>query len=242
MQAGLGPFSFDTLWSGLAQISQEPAEFEFPRKTLPACFHFTGPFVRRSDRTPVPFPWDQLDGRPLVYASFGTTQNRQHHLYDAVVKASANLDAQVVLSLGSAGRLDLPVERPANLIAVPFAPQLDILEKAALMINHAGMNSTLECLSAGVPIVAVPIAHDQPGISARVEWTGTGVRIPIAEFEPSRLAKAVQTVLGDPSFRASARRFQQIIAERDGLNRAAGIIEKVLATGRTVVSTDPLLD
>jgi hypothetical protein len=31
MQAGLGPFSFDTLWSGLAQISQEPAEFEFPQ-------------------------------------------------------------------------------------------------------------------------------------------------------------------------------------------------------------------
>ncbi len=238
-KAGLGSFSFDTLWSDLAQISQEPAEFEFPRKRLPACFHFAGPFVRRSNRSPVPFPWDRLDGKPLVYASFGTTQNRNLHLYDTVVKASAELDVQVVLSLGGAGALDLPVERSANLITVPFAPQLDILEKAALMVNHAGMNSTLECLSAGVPIVAVPIAHDQPGISARVEWTGTGVRIPNAEFEPSRLRRAVQTVLGDPSFRASAQRFQQIIAEREGLNRAAEIIERVLATGRPVLSKGP---
>ncbi len=32
------------VYSKLAQISQAPAEFEFPRKNLPAWFHFTGPF------------------------------------------------------------------------------------------------------------------------------------------------------------------------------------------------------
>jgi MGT family glycosyltransferase len=237
VQAGLGPFSFDSLWSELAQITQQPVELEFPRKTLPACFHFTGPFARRSDRSPVPFPWERLDGRPLVYASFGTTQNRDRQVYDAVVSACANLDAQVVLSLGG-GELDLPASRPANLIVVPYAPQLEILQKAVLMINHAGMNSTLECLAAGVPMVAVPIAHDQKGIAARIEWTGTGVRVPVAEVDPTRLRCAVQTVLGDRSFRASAQRFQQIIAEREGLNRAAGIIERVLATGRPVLAAD----
>jgi MGT family glycosyltransferase len=239
MRAGLGPFSFDTLWSGWAQITQEPAEFEFPRKMLPTCFHFTGPFVRPSCRSAVPFKWDRIDGKPLIYASFGTTQNRHPHLYETIVKASLELDAQVVLSLGGAGELDLPAWRPANLTIVPFAPQLEILEKAALMINHAGMNSTLECLAAGVPIVGVPIAHDQNGIAARIEWTGTGVRIPVAELEPARLVRAVRTVIGDPSFCESARRFRQIIRETDGLNRAADIIEQVLATGSPVFPRDP---
>ncbi len=238
LKAGMGPFSFDSLWSGLAQITQQPAEFEFPRRKLPACFHFTGPFARRSDRPPTPFPWDRLDGRPLIYASFGTTQNRNRHLYDAVAKVTAHLDAQVVLSLGGAETVELPRELPENLLVVPFAPQLEILEQAVLTITHAGMNSTLESLAAGVPMVAVPIAHDQPGVAARIEWTGTGVRIPAAECEPARLRNAVETVLGKASFRESARRFQRIIAEGNGIDRAADIIERVAATGRPVLRGD----
>jgi MGT family glycosyltransferase len=231
-RAGLGAFSFETLWSNLAQITQQPAEFEFPRRHLPACFHFTGPFARGSDRPSTPFPWDRLTGAPLIYACFGTAQNRNARLYHAVSSAAAGLDAQVVLSLGGAEGLDPPGEQPPNLLVVPFAPQTEILAKAAVMITHAGMNSTLEALSAGVPMVAVPIAHDQPGIAARIEWTGTGVRIPPAECEPQRLRAAVETVLGQAAFRAAAGRFQRIIAEGDGLSRAAGIIEQVAATGQ----------
>jgi zeaxanthin glucosyltransferase len=235
VKAGLSPFSLDSLWSGLAQITQQPAEFEFPRRNLPACFHFTGPFARRSDRPPTPFPWDRLNRKPLIYASFGTTQNRNWHLYDAVAKVTASLDAQVVLSLGGAETVELPKELPENLLVAPFVPQLELLEHADLFITHAGMNSTLESLAAGVPMVAVPIAHDQHGVAARIEWTGTGVRIPASECEPARLRHAIGIVLGEASYRESARRFQRIIADRDGLNRAADIIERVAATGRPVL-------
>jgi zeaxanthin glucosyltransferase len=240
VKAGLGPFSFDSIWSDLAQITQQPAEFEFPRRRLPACFHFTGPFARRSDRPRTPFPWDRLSGKPLIYASFGTAQNRNRRLYEAVATAAAGLDAQVVLSLGGAETVELPGEFPENLLIVPFAPQLEILERAALVITHAGMNSTLESLAAGVPMVAVPIAHDQPGVSARIEWTGTGLRIPASECDPARLRHAIDTVLGQASFRESARRFQRIIAQTNGLGRAADIIERVAATGRPVLREEPI--
>jgi MGT family glycosyltransferase len=233
--AGRGPFSFDTLWSDLAQITQQPEELEFPRTRLPACFHFTGPFARGSDRPPTPFPWDRLTTAPLVYASFGTTQNRNVQLYDVVARAAEGLDAQVVLSLGGAEWRHSPQELPPNLLVVPFAPQIEVLERAAAMITHAGMNSTLEALAAGVPLVAVPIAHDQHGIAARIEWTGTGVRIPAAECHPDRLRKALQTVLGQPSFREAAARLQRIIADANGLNQAAAIIEQVAESRRPVL-------
>jgi zeaxanthin glucosyltransferase len=240
LKAGLGPFSFDNLWSNLAQITQQPVEFEFPRRRLPACFHFTGPFARRSDRPPAPFPWRWLNGKPLIYASFGTVLSRNRRLHDALARAAANLNAQIVLSLGGAETAELPGELPENLLVVPYAPQLEILEKAALMITHAGMNSTLEGLAAGVPMVAVPMANDQPGVAARIEWTGTGVRIPASECEPARLRQAIDTVIGDASFRESARKFQRIIEERNGLGRAADIIERVAATGRPVLREEPL--
>jgi MGT family glycosyltransferase len=235
IEAGMGGFSFDTLWSGLAQITQQPAEFEFPRRNLPACFHFTGPFARPSDRPSTPFPWDRLNGKPLIYSSFGTTQNRNWHLYNAVASVAARLDAQVVLSLGGAQAVELPKDLPENLLVVPFAPQLEILKQAVLMITHAGMNSTLESLAAGVPMVAVPIAHDQHGVAARIEWTGTGVRVPASECDSARLGNAVETVLGNATFRESARRFQRIIAEGNGLSRAADIIERVAARGEPVL-------
>jgi zeaxanthin glucosyltransferase len=232
---GMAPFSYETLWSDLAQITQQPEEFEFPRRNLPACFHFTGPFARPSDRAPVPFPWDWLNGKPLIYASFGTVQNRNLHLYSAVSRAAASLDAQVVLSMGGAERPELPGTTPGNLLVVPFAPQLELLERSSLMITHAGMNSTLECLAAGVPMVAVPIAHDQPGVSARIVWTGTGVRLPAAECDPARLRAAITTVLDQRSFSEAALQFRRIIRERDGLGHAADIIERVAATGRPVL-------
>jgi UDP:flavonoid glycosyltransferase YjiC (YdhE family) len=42
-------------------------------------------------------------------------------------------------------------------------------------------------------------------------------------------------VLGNTSFRESARRFQRIIEEVNGLARAADIIERVASTGRAVL-------
>jgi len=45
-------------------------------------------------------------------------------------------------------------ERPGDPIVVPFAPQLELLKHAAVCITHAGLNTALECLTKGVPMVA----------------------------------------------------------------------------------------
>ena len=79
-------------------------------------------------------------------------------------------------------------------------------------------------------MVAVPISHDQPGIAARIQWTGTGLRVP-----PHSLPQAIARVLHEESFGRAARRFQQQIDEAQGLERATDIIEQVLQTGRPVL-------
>jgi hypothetical protein len=42
--------------SELATISQQPAKFDFPRRELPASFHYTSPFLDLKARPEVPFP------------------------------------------------------------------------------------------------------------------------------------------------------------------------------------------
>ncbi len=234
---GLPP-RLDTIdwFSPFAEVCQQPSEFEFPRSRLPPHFHFTGPLSDPRARAPVPFPFEALDGRPLVYASLGTIQNRLHWFFRTIAEALDGLDAQLVLSLGGSADPSVLGPLPGNPLVVRAAPQLDLLDRARLTITHAGMNTTLESLARGIPMVAIPIANDQPGVAARIAWTGTGLVIPPRRLTPKKLRQAVTRVLAEPSFAANAARLKDAIARAGGVSRAADVVERLLQTGRPVLA------
>lgn len=235
---GLKPLTrMDDSFSPFAQISQQVCEFDFPRRELPGCFHYVGP-IRAPGISQTDFPWSRLDGRPLIYASFGTFVNRQSHLYSVVPEACAGLEAQLVLSLGgSALSTNFPKLAGAPLV-VEFAPQYEILSRAALSITHGGLNTTLESLSNGVPLVAIPIAFDQPGVAARIRWTQTGDFVTPRRLTAQRLRELIIKVLREPVYRSTAARIRQAIAGTAGLCSAADIIEKVILTKAPVFRPD----
>src|SRR5678809_279263 len=113
-------------------------------------------------------------------------------------------------------------------IVVEFAPQLELLKRAALCITHAGLHTALECLSSGLPMVAIPITNDQPGVAARIEWTGTGEMVSLSKLSTARLRTEVQRVLGDQRYRDNAKKLQQAIRSRDAISMAAELIEAAL--------------
>jgi len=122
-------------YSKIAQICRQPAEFEFPRLELPDCFHFTGAFHSPLTRTSVSFPYEKLNGKPLIYASMGTIQNRLLGIFNQIAEACQDLDAQLIISLGGSAE---PASLPAfagEPIVVKYAPQLEILQKARLTIS-----------------------------------------------------------------------------------------------------------
>jgi hypothetical protein len=87
----------------------------------------------------------------------------------------------------------------------------------ALTITHAGLNTALESLSQGVPMVAIPITNDQPGIASRLEWLGVAEVVAPSRLSVQRLGAAIQRVLREPAYREKARRYQQEIAHLNGL-------------------------
>ncbi|MEM7557234.1 MAG: glycosyltransferase [Cyanobacteria bacterium P01_A01_bin.84] len=224
-------------YSPLAQITHQPAEFEFPRQDLPQCFHFTGPYHYSASREPVPFPWEKLTGQPLIYASMGTLQNRLTDVFKKIATACEGLDAQLVLTLGGSATLESLPQLPGNPIVVSYAPQLELLQKATLTITHAGMNTTLECLTNGVPMVAIPIANDQLGIASRMAWTGVGEVVPLGKLSVEKLQKAIKKVLTEDSYKTNASRLQAAIQQAGGVSLAADIIEKAVSTGQPVLAS-----
>lgn len=220
-------------YSQLAIISQQPAEFEFPRQDLPDWFHFTGPFHDSSGREPVAFPFEQLTGQLLIYASMGTLQNRSLEIFHCIAEACKGLDAQLVISLGGGSSPELQ-SLPAPLV-VEYAPQLELLKKATLTITHAGLNTVLESLSEGVPLVAIPITNDQPGVAARLVWTKAGEVVPLSRLSVPRLRAAVQRVLTEDFYQKNAARLQEAIRHSGGVSRAADIVEQAVSTGLSVL-------
>jgi hypothetical protein len=89
-------------------------KFNFPRRELPASFHYTGPFIDPEARPEAPFPWEQLDGRPLVYASLGTLQNGLSAVFRIIAEACAPLGVQLVLGLGNGLLLEDLRDLPGN--------------------------------------------------------------------------------------------------------------------------------
>src|SRR5215813_12411048 len=213
--------------SPLGWVTQCPREFDFgPAPGFPQ-FHYAGPFHDGRGRMDFDFPWQQLTGEPVVYASMGTLQNGLIDIFRSIAQAAVGLkELQFVLAVG--GQFD-PKELgavPANVLIVSYAPQIEILKRSSLCITHAGLNTALESLSNGVPMLALPITNDQPGVAARIAEKKVGVVMSPDQASPENFVAAIKRVLGDPAIRDNVWKVQQAIRSADGLSIAADILER----------------
>jgi len=213
--------------SPLAWITQCPRELDFGSAPDFPQFQYAGPFHDGRGRMNFDFPWQQLTGEPIIYASMGTLQNGLIDIFRSITQAAIGLkELQFVLAVG--GHLD-PKQLgvvPANVMVVSYAPQIEVLKRSALCITHAGLNTVLESLSNGVPMLAIPITNDQPGVAARIADKKVGVVMSPNHASPGNLVTTIKRVLGDSTFRDSVQRVQKAIRSTDGLSIAAGILER----------------
>jgi MGT family glycosyltransferase len=213
--------------SPLAWVSQCPREFDFGSAPEFPQFHYAGPFHDGRGRIDFEFPWHQLTGAPIVYASMGTLQNGLVEVFRSITQAAIRLkELQFVLAVG--GQLD-PDELgavSANVVVVNHAPQIEVLKRSSLCITHAGLNTVLESLASGVPMVALPVTNDQPGVAARIANKKVGIVIPPHQASPEKFVTAVTQVLEDPTFRHNVQRMQKAIRSADGLSSAAAVLER----------------
>jgi MGT family glycosyltransferase len=218
--------------SPLAWVTQCPREFDFGSGPDFPQFHYAGPFHDGRGRMNFDFPWQQLTGEPIVYASMGTLQNGLIEIFRSITQAAMGLkELQFVLAVG--GHLDPKQlgDVPANVLVVSHAPQIDVLKRSSLCITHAGLNTVLESLSSGVPMLALPITNDQPGVAARIADKKVGVVMAPDQASPGNFVASIKRVLEDSTFRDNVRRVEKAIRRTDGLSIAAGILERAFELG-----------
>jgi zeaxanthin glucosyltransferase len=176
-----------------------------------------------------------LTGQPLIFASLGTLVNGLEYVYRTILDAvRATPEVQVVLSVGRNVDPDDLGPIPSNTLVVSSAPQIELLKRAVLCITHAGLNTTLESLAHGVPMVAIPIAYDQPGVAARIAYHGVGERLPLDDMTVARLTSLIERVRTNQSYSHKARYMQKVIARTRGLDLAADVIERAFSMSQAL--------
>lgn len=186
----------------------------------PARYKFIGPAVTARADAPA-FPFEQLDGRPMILVSLGTAFNRQPAFYRACVDAFAGAPWQIVMAVGADRSALMPGALPPNFIARASVPQLELLKRATVFLTHGGMNSVNEALYYDVPPVMVPQGGDHAWIAGRVCELGAGIRIERGEVTAKRLRGAIQAVLETPSYAQAARRVGASLRATGGPVQAA---------------------
>ena len=218
--------------SPLADISQMLPGLDFPRREMADNFHYFGP-LRSVACDPVPALAIESDPRPLVYATLGTLQGHRLKLLQRIAKGCRLIGARLVVTYGNALTPQQAATIDADLV-LPWAPQTELLNLASAVITHGGLNTVLDALVAGVPMLCLPLAFEQPGIAARVVQAGAGTMLP-HRSSPARIAAALQHILATPSYRQNARAIGEQRGAAGGPALAATIVERALLTRQPVV-------
>jgi zeaxanthin glucosyltransferase len=217
--------------SPLASLWQLVPGLDLPRQAPPATAHYVGPLRLGAEAGALAFvlPSD----RPVVYASLGTLQGHRVGLFRRIARACRRIEAFLVVS--HCGRLT--PEQAAGIdadVVVADLPQRAMLARADAVVSHAGLNTALDAAEAGVPVLALPIAFDQPGCAARLVWSGLGRALDPRFATAGRIARALDRLLSDRRHRDAGRRLAAQVAEAGGAARAAAIAEQALASRRPV--------
>lgn len=217
--------------SQTATIAQTTADFDFPRLRSSNLLYPVGPLRSDSQAEELPFAVDP--DKPFIFMSLGTLQGHRYGLFRAAAIACRRLDVQLLVA--HCGGLSKQQEDALGATWVTkFAPQRAVLERADLCITHGGLNTVLDALAFATPLLVLPIAFDQPGVSARVLHHDVGLRLSPHYVTAARIEKAITTLLADQGYVDRARELGRSIAAAGGLQKAVKIIEAEL--GKCVIS------
>lgn len=229
-----GPF----VYGELPVINMVAEELEFPHDIRPNSF-YVGPmvFADRKETHNDPkideklnriFAEKDTKNKKLIYCSVSTFKSGDTAFLQKVCEAvSGKKDWILVLGLG--GKLnekDLD-SLPENVHAFSWIPQLKVLEKVDLSINHGGIHTINECLHFRVPMLIYSgKKSDQNGCAARVHYHGAGIMADKDLDTAADISRKIEEVLTEEKYRQKVEKLQ----DKADKYRTGKILEKIVSS------------
>ncbi|MEO0671015.1 MAG: glycosyltransferase [Pseudomonadota bacterium] len=220
-------------------LIQIPEAFDLPREAPAPQLAYVGPIrpaaaERGEERADPKIVADIVDGRspdrPLVFASFGTLFGDRFRSFRTLAEAAKRSGLDIVIADG--GRLSEQQRgrlRELGAHVESFVPQRAILGHAAVCVTHGGMNTTMDAMTAEVPVMALPVAFDQMANGARIRHAGVGVVRSHMTLTVAQACRDLQALINDAEKKRAVSRMAHAIAESGGRAQAADLVMRRLA-------------
>jgi len=150
--------------------------------------------------------------RPLVYLTSGTEPAAAQGPWTAALEALGDLDVDAVATIGRHIDPSTFGPIPSNVRVERFVAQQFVLDRAALVMSHAGAGSLLGATATGVPQLLNPIWADQWENADAASGAGVAVTCELEQRSGSDIAAALQRLLDDGRFSDAASRVADEVA------------------------------
>lgn len=159
---------------------------------------------------------------PIVFTQ-GSTEHFDQQFYHFALAALHRAGARGILLSGE--RPAIP-DLPATVLQRAFLPMSALLPRTAGLVHPGGIGAMSQALAAGIPQIALPIAHDQFDNAERLVRMGCGIRLGLP-LQKHDLQGAITTLLHDTGMQRACRRASSLIpADAPGCATAVSAIEQ----------------
>ncbi len=173
-------------------------------------------------------------GRSRVVVTLGTMLPGRTDVLGGILDGLAALDGTGLDIVATVGQELDPTalgDRGPDVHVERWVPMSRLLPTADALVFHGGSGTMLAALAAGVPLVLLPVAADQPENADRCVDAGVGVALSPSERDPDAVAGATRAVLEDPAYGSAARRVAGEIAAMPAPEAIVPRLEALVADG-----------
>jgi rhamnosyltransferase subunit B len=167
-------------------------------------------------------------GEPPVVFTLGTNAvTVAGNFYRVSLEVARRSGRRAVLLTGSDPRNQVAEKSlPDGVFVTQYAAYSELFPRAAAVVHAGGIGTVAQTLRAGVPMIVVPHASDQPDNAARAERIGIARVIPRNKYRTRRVLQELSRLLDDPRYASRAKILGVQVRGEDGLARACEALEK----------------
>lgn len=172
--------------------------------------------------------------KKIIYASVGSDARRfprrSQHFFNLIIecmKLSSFSEYHLILTVSS--DIDKWELHPNDNVSIfNWVPQQTILNKAAIVVTHGGLNTVRESIFYGVPMVTLPLGRDHFDNARRVAYHNLGVKNDIDNISVESLSNNILEVLNDKDIDRKIKKMCRFFKEENDTDIGAKFIDKYL--------------
>jgi UDP:flavonoid glycosyltransferase YjiC (YdhE family) len=177
----------------------------------------------------------QLRERPTVYVTMGTVgdYNGSPEIFRSILEGIHGCGLQAIVTVGENNDPAVFGATVEGVFLRRYVPQSVVLPHCSAVICHAGAGSAIGALAHGLPMLLIPRGGaSQQRMGAACARAGAGRLLPDSQVSPEAVQRELGELLGNPTYRAAAKRVAEEIQSMPAAYDRIRDIESCIRSGR----------